>query len=87
MTDDIISEAIGLLVRGGAPVWAVVALALVVAVVVVVGRRVGSMKIPLPPPEQPAPPAAWNADPSQGATVAPNDTPGSRGGPDGQDGG
>ena len=57
MTDDIVSEAIRLLVQGGAPVWVVVALALVVAVVVVVARRVG--RLPPPPPEVPAPPAGW----------------------------
>lgn len=66
--EEIISEAVRLLLGGGAPLWAVMAMVLGAALLVVMGR-----KIHLPPskPEVPPPPAEWNQDPEQGAVVVP----------------
>ena len=50
--EDIISTAIGLLRSGGAPLWAVIALALAAAIVLVMVKRV---KLPPMAPMPPAP--------------------------------
>ena len=76
MVGEIIAQAIALLSQGGAPVWAVVLLALASAVLIVVGRKIGSLKLPPPEPENVPPDAVWNTDPASGAVVVPNDDPG-----------
>ena len=78
LLEDIAAEAIRLAGAGGLGLATVLALLVVSAVVLVLARKVGGLKLPPPDPEPaPDPPAVWNTDPSQGAVVVPGPPGGS----------
>ena len=78
LLEAIFAEAIRLAGAGGVGLLTVVALLIVSAVVLVLGRKLQGMKLPAPDPEPaPEPPAQWNTDPSQGAVVVPGPPGGS----------
>lgn len=64
--EDIIAEAVRLLLHGGAPLWVIVAMVLAAAALFVLGGRIKAR-----PEQPPAPPAEWNTDPKEGAVVVP----------------
>ena len=68
--EEVITEMVRLAGQGGAGLGVTLAVLLLGAVLVVVGRRVGAWK-PKPRDESPPPPAEWNTDPANGAVVVP----------------
>lgn len=78
MTDalaNLAAEGIKLALAAGVVSWSGAVLLVVgFAVLIWAAKAIG--RVPLPPPEEPAPAAVWNTDPAAGAVVVPNDEPG-----------
>ena len=78
LLEDIAAEAIRLAGAGGLGLATVLAILVVSAVVIVLGKKLGQLRLPPPDPEPaPDPPAQWNTDPAQGAVVVPGPPGGS----------
>ena len=77
VTEEVIAEFVKLALAAGLNPLLVILGLLVMAVALVVAKR-----LPEPPPAEPDPVSEWNTDPANGAVVTPNDEPG--GWPDGK---
>jgi len=73
----VIAEAVKLAGAGGAGLLVVLVLLLGGAVMVVLAKQVGDLRLPPPSPEPKAPEAEWNTDPGKGAVVVPGPPGGS----------